>query len=145
MKHKLLCLFPILAVLFAGCIKNVPVTPPPPAPSGTFSGQFKVFHRHTTQVPFDSVKADLTIKFQTSDNTFIVTGDTSTVHAGSYGTFGMFLPYIGFNDKTFSPLHLTKAHLNGYYLYNYDGTNLIMYISNADTLLLGYSLKKISN
>ncbi len=145
MKHKLLCLFPILAILTAGCIKNAPVAPPPPMPSGTFSGQFKLFHRHTTQVPFDSVKTNLTIKFQTSDNTFTVTGDTSTVHAGSYGTFGLYQPYIGFNDKTFSALHFTKSHLNGYYLYNYDGTNLVIYVSSADTLLAGYSMKRISN
>jgi hypothetical protein len=147
MKHKLLYLFLLLAILASGCLKNSNSNNvPPPIPSGTFTGQFKLYHRHTDAVPYDSVMANITVKLTTPAYTFTVTGDTSTIHAGSYGTFGISVPYIIFNDNTYSATApKTKTHLSGYYLYNYDGTNLLMYASSSDTLILGYSLKKTSN
>ena len=144
MKHKLLYLFPILAALVTGCAKTAQVSPPPPAPSGTFSGQFKRYHRHVDTAPFDSVSANITVKFTTPAFTYAVTGDTATLHAGSFGTFGIAAPYIVFNDNIFTSSP-TKAHLSGYYLYNYDGTTLLMTASSADTLVVGYNLKKTSN
>jgi hypothetical protein len=144
MKYKLLYLSLLLGVLVAGCIKDAKQTTPIPAPSGTFTGVFKRLHRHTDKVPFDSVKATITLKLQTPAFLFNVTGDTTTVHAGSHGTWGVNQQYIQFNDSTFSAKS-TKNHLSGYYLYNYDGTNLIMYASSSDTLVIGYSLKKTGN
>jgi hypothetical protein len=147
MKHKLLYSLLFLVILASGCIKSTPVTQPQQnVPSGTFSGEFKLLHRHTDKVPFDSLKANITVNLLTPDLTYTVTGDTATVHAGSYGTFNVSYPYILFTDKTYSlTAPYTKTHLSGYYLYNYDGTNLLMYASSSDTLVLGYSLKKVSN
>lgn len=147
MKNKLLYLLPLLVILAEGCFKtNTNPVPAPPAPSGTFAGQFKLYHRHTDKVPYDSLTANITIKLVASGYTYTVTGDTTTLHAGSYGTYGISSPYMIFNDKTFSAsAPVTKTHLSGYYLYNYDGTNLLLYASSSDTLILGYALKKTSN
>ncbi|MBS1522719.1 MAG: hypothetical protein JST50_17100 [Bacteroidetes bacterium] len=147
MKHKLLYLFLLLVIVVAGCIKSTPNNQPAPTPSGKFSGIFKVAHRHTTTSNWDSVKTTLNVQFNTPAYTYAVSGvDTSTLHVASYGTFGISSPYIQFTDQTWvQPVTGTKWHLNGYYLYNYDGTNLIMYVSSGDTLVAGYSLKKTSN
>ena len=147
MKNKLLYLFPLLAILAEGCFKtNTNPVPALPIPSGTFAGQFKLYHRHTDKVPYDSTMANITVKLVASGYTYSVTGDTTTLHAGSYGTYGISAPYMIFNDKTFSAsAPITKTHLSGYYLYNYDGTNLLLYASSSDTLILGYALKKTSN
>ncbi|WP_426668356.1 hypothetical protein ACPPVU_19540 [Mucilaginibacter sp. McL0603] len=146
MKLKLLSLFSLVTILATGCLKTPKAAAPAPAPSGIFTGEFKLLHRHTDKVPFDSTKATITVNLQTPAFNYTVTGDTLTLHAGSYGTFGVSGPYILFNDKTYSATAaVTKTHLSGYYLYNYDGTNLIMYASSSDTLVLGYNLKKTSN
>jgi len=146
MKHKILYLFLSSAVLLTACLKTVQPPPPPPVPSGTFTGVYKRFHRSTGTGPYDTVQTNLTVKFSIPDYTYTVTGDTSTIHAGSYGAFGITSPYIGFADKTYSAKSTsTKAHLNGYYNYSYDGTNLLIYATSSDTLLIGYTLKKSSN
>jgi hypothetical protein len=146
MKHKILYLFLFLIIIAAGCVKSASNTPPPPVPSGTFNGQFKLYHRHTDKVPYDSLITNITITFKTPDFTYAVTGDTTTLHAGSYGTYGVSVPYMIFNDKTYNPTApYTKTHLSGTYLYNYDGTTLILQASSVDTLILGYVLKKTSN
>lgn len=146
MKNKLLYLLPLLVILFEGCAKSHSNTPAPTIPSGTFTGQFKLYHRHTDQVPYDSLTTNITLNLTTPAYTFTITGDTSTLHAGSYGTFGINSPYMIFNDKTYSSTApVTKTHLSGYYLYNYDGTNLLLYASSSDTLILGYTLKKTTN
>ncbi|HEY4195140.1 MAG TPA: hypothetical protein VGM63_06375 [Mucilaginibacter sp.] len=146
MKHSLLYLFLLLLIITTGCLKSGSNnTVPPPIPSGTFTGQFKFYHRHTNTVPYDSLKANITVTFKTPAYTYAVTGDTATIHAGSYGTFGVSVPYMIFNDNTYNPKAYTKTHLSGEYLYNYDGTNLILQASSVDTLVLGYVLKKTSN
>jgi hypothetical protein len=146
MKHKILYLLLLLIIIAAGCVKSASNTPPPPVPAGTFSGQFKLYHRHTDKVPYDSLITNITVTFKTPDFTYAVTGDTTTLHAGSYGTYGVSVPYMIFNDKTYSPTApYTKTHLSGEYLYNYDGTTLILQASSLDTLILGYVLKKTSN
>jgi hypothetical protein len=143
MKHKLLYLLLFLAVAAAGCLKTQKAADPVPIPSGTFAGQFKVFHRHTNQVPFDSTKTNLIVKLTASDYTYTVTGDTSTLHAGSNGTYAGNATAMLFTDKTYSASSpFTKWHLSGLYNYSYDGTNLTIYYSSSDTLVLGYALKK---
>ena len=143
MKHKLLYLLVALVVVATGCFKSPKSATPVPLPSGTFSGEFKVFHRHTPNVPFDSTKTTLTIKLTTPDYTYTVTGDTSTLHAGSYGTYAGNQSSLLFTDKTYSASSpFTKWHLNGVYNYSYDGSNLVIYYSGSDTLVIGYSLKK---
>jgi len=145
MKHKLLYLFLLLVIVATGCIKSSPKNQPAPTPSGTFKGEFKVIHRHTSTANWDSVKTNITVQFNTPGFTYLVSGlDTSTLHATSQGTFGVSAPYIHFTDANTTGTAKTW-HLNGYYIYNYDGTNLIMYVSSADTLVAGYNLKKTSN
>lgn len=147
MKHKLLYLFLLLVIVATGCIKSSPKNQPAPTPSGTFTGEFKVLHRHTNKTTWDSVKTNITVKFNTPGFTYAVSGlDTSTLHAASQGTFGVSAPYIYFTDANATAAGTEKMwHLNGYYLYNFDGTNLIMYVSSVDTLVAGYNLKKTSN
>jgi hypothetical protein len=147
MKHKLLYLFISLAIVATGCVKSASNSQPAPTPSGTFTGEFKVLHRHTNKVAWDSVKTNLTVRFNTPGYTYVVSGlDTSTLHAASQGTFGVSSPYISFTDANATAAGTEKMwHLNGYYLYNFDGTNLIMYVSTSDTLAAGYNLKKTSN
>ncbi|MDB5031519.1 hypothetical protein [Mucilaginibacter sp.] len=145
MKERLFYLFLPAVILATGCIKSASTPPPPPIPSGTFSGQFKLYQRHTDRVPYDSLITNITVTLKTPDYTYAVTGDTITLHAGSYGTYGISGPYMIFNDKTSSPTPpYTKSHLSGGYLYNYNGTNLLLYASSSDTLILGYSLKKVT-
>jgi hypothetical protein len=146
MKHKLLFLFLSLIIVATGCIKGSSKNAPAPTPSGTFTGEFKVAHRHSDKLPWDSVKTNLTVRFNTPAYTYTVSGlDTSTLHVASHGTFGVSAPYIYFTDAEVNTFPTTRWHLNGYWAYNYDGTNLIMYVSSSDTLVAGYSLKKTSN
>jgi len=146
MRHTLLYLSFLFAIVATGCLKTTQKTQPAPTPDGTFSGKYQRFHRHTGIGPWDTVKTNLSIKFSTTDYTYAITGATPTVHANSYGAFVMNSPYIGFTDQTISASDTSKvAHLAGYYLYNYDGTNLVLYATSADTLVIGYSLTKTAN
>lgn len=147
MKHKLLYLFLFLVIVATGCIKSAPKNQPAPTPSGTFTGEFKVLHRHSNKLPWDSVKTNLIVQFNTPAYTYVVSGlDTSTLHTASQGTFGVSAPYIYFTDANANAAGTEKMwHLNGYYLYNFDGANLVMYVSSADTLIAGYNLKLKSN
>lgn len=143
MRHKLLYLSFLLVIVATGCLKTSQKSQPTPTPSGTFTGQYVRYHRHTGIGKWDTVKTNLSVNFSTTDNTFTVTSATPTVHANSYGTFVMSSPYIGFSDQTYSSSDTSKvAHLQGYYLYSYDGTNLTVYATSADTLVIGYTLKK---
>ena len=142
MKYKLLCSVILLVAIVTGCIKSTPSGPAPVFPYGTFSGQFKRYHKSPTTNKIDSAIANLTLRL--NSYTFAVTGDTTTLHAGSHGTFGGNASYIIFNDSTYSPKSV-KQHLNGQYVYNYDGTTLIIAASSGDTLSVDYVLKKTSN
>jgi hypothetical protein len=149
MKLKLIYILLLFVVLDTGC-KKIAYTGPsaPTAPSGTFTGTFRYLHRHTDLVPFDTLQANITIKILTNTTPFsyTVTGDTATVHAGSFGSFTITSPYIVFTDKTFPTSGTpTKQHLNGAYLYYYDGSVFQMLAYNADTLGVQYDLKKTSN
>ena len=142
MKNKLLYLLPLLAVFVTGCLKRTSDIPPTPALSGTFTGQFRLLHRSTNKVPFDTTKTNLTITL-TSTGNYTVTGDTSVVHAGSNGKYAASAPYINFVDKTY-PISgtPTKTHLNGIYQFYYDGSVFQMLAYSLDTLALQYDLKK---
>ena len=145
MKQKLLYLFPILAILAAGCLgggnKNTNVAP---IPDGNYSGQFLLLHIHTDHT--DTVKANINLNLANTTGMFKVTGDTTTVHAGSFGNYAgnSATGLISFEDKTYSPIApVTKTHLTGTYTYAYDGTTLQMKAFGAlDTLALFYNLKK---
>jgi hypothetical protein len=143
MNKNLLCLVPFLMVLVTGCLKSTTAVQQQGTPSGKFTGQFRYLHRHSNAVPFDTVKTNLTIRFGSPANTYAVTGDTSTIHAGSKGGFSVGSPYMVFIDSTFSTsASVAKKHLAGAYLYYYDGTVLQLLAYSADTLSLQYDLKR---
>ncbi|MBS1525562.1 MAG: hypothetical protein JST19_07930 [Bacteroidetes bacterium] len=142
MKHKILYFLPLLLCL-GGCFKNNAAVPPLVVPSGTFTGEFRLLHRSSVNVPFDTTKAEIVLTLNTPAYTYAVTGDTSTVHAGSKGVWGMNNSYINFADNTYPKSGTpTKTHLNGLYLYYYNGSVFQMIATSADTLALQYDLKK---
>jgi hypothetical protein len=144
MKHKLLLLSAAVLLVGASCKKVIVPTTTPPALSGTFSGQFLFVHRQTTAYPYDTLKANVILTLQSSGNTFTVTGDTTTVHAGSYGIFTSNTSYVVFIDKTYPTdgTNPKKIHLAGTYQYYYDGSILQMLAFPNDTSAYEYSLKK---
>ncbi|MEO6849724.1 MAG: hypothetical protein ABI203_03655, partial [Mucilaginibacter sp.] len=101
-------------------------------------------HRKTTALPYDTLKANIILTVQSPANTFAVTGDTTTVHAGSHGFFSFNYGFIVFSDKTY-PVDGSippKFHLSGTYQYYYDGTVLQMLGSSSDTAVYEYSLTR---
>jgi hypothetical protein len=78
-----------------------------------------------------------------SSSKFQVTGDTTTLHAGSYGNFVIATnSSIQFYDLTY-PGTTTKIHLSGIYQYNYDGNVLRLTGGNpAGTETYKYILRK---
>jgi len=148
MKLRLLYLLPLLIALTAGCLggsknsNNVA-----PIPDGVYSGQFRLLHVHTNKT--DTVKANIMLTMSNSAGTYKVTGDTATVHAGSFGNYAgnSATGLITFVDKTYSSsAPVTKTHLTGTYNYAYDGTTFQMKAFGVlDTLVLQYDLKKTAN
>lgn len=143
--YFLLC---VLTALFYGCSINKTAAPAPVTPSGTFTGQFTFLHLHSYTAKIDTLTCSLQLVMQPATG-YKVTGDTSTLHAGSYGTyiFGSDYTEIDFFDKTYpagsTPL---KNHLSGVYQYTYDGSTLQMIAYGPlDTLSYIYNLKKTGN
>lgn len=149
MKLRLLYLLPLCAVFTTGCLhgnkNNDNVNP---IPDGNFTGQFRRLHTHADHT-VDTLKANITLSLVNSSGTYKVTGDTATVHAGSYGSYGgnSATMAITFYDKTYSSsAPVTKSHLTGTYTYAYDGTVFqLKAFGPLDTLAFLYDLKKVSN
>jgi hypothetical protein len=125
---------------------------PAPIPDGTYSGEFRRLHIHPdNRTIVDTEKTNLVVHFDpVSVGTYTVTGDTSTIHAGSKGNFQVDAnnSALFFIDKTYPATGTpSKTHLNGGYLYNYDGTSLKMAapFTAADTIALQYDLKRTGN
>jgi len=143
---RILYLLPLVFAFATGCgPKNAPA--PNNIPEGTFAGKFKYIHEHAQTGAVDSSTAQ--IKLQIGTSTFAVTGDTSTVQAGSFGTYEVntYNTAIDFFDKTYPTTGTpAKFHLNGIYSYTYDGTNLhIIAFGAFDTLGYSYTLIKTGN
>jgi hypothetical protein len=147
MKKNLLYTLLIFLALASGCAKEtVDSSTTVPVPSGTFTGQFRLLHRSTDKVPFDTTSANIVLTLTTPAYTYTVTGDTSTLHAGSYGGYSLNSTEILFTDKTYPTSGVPKkTHLNGLYLYYYDGSTFQMLAYSSDTLSLEYDLKKSTN
>ena len=143
MKYNLLCLF-VSVVILSGCAGNNTAKPATTLiPSGTFTGTFTSLHLHSRTGVIDTATAN--IQLTMSQSGFAVTGDTATVHAGSYGTYTAGSnKLVQFIDKTFPATGTpTKVHLSGIYLYQYDGTTFqFAYVSQFDTLKYLYNFKK---
>ena len=137
MKLKHLFFLPLALLMASGCMKPNNNETPIAVPTGTFTGKFLQLRKKATGSGYDSVKADLTLNLNLTTG-FTITGDT-TQHAGSNGNFAVDASYYFFEDKT-KPS--SKAHLKGYYLYAYDGTNLQLQQTYSDTLGLFYVFKK---
>jgi hypothetical protein len=135
MKIKYLFFLPLLIILGAGCVKHD--DNPVAVPTGNFTGQFIRLRKNAAGTGFDTLKINLNIKFDTQTG-YAVTGDTAK-HAASYGNYGLDNNYMLFNDLTKVS---SKYHLSGYYLYEYDGSNLNLHATYADTLGLFYILKR---
>src|SRR5271165_5692497 len=102
MKQKLLYLLPLLIVFASGCLGDKNNAPSPNnAPEGVYSGKFKFTHIHGQTGVVDSVTVNIQLQMEAATG-FKVTGDTSTVHAGRYGSYIVSLPYsnVDFIDKT---------------------------------------------
>jgi hypothetical protein len=143
MKHFLFFLIIVgIASVITSCGPTDKSMPEVKVPQGTFIGQFRLLHRKIGQVKFDTTKANITVTMG-AGKIYNVTGDTAVVHAGSHGTFSMDPQYILFTDATYPKTGIpTKTHLNGGYLYYFDGTVFQMLAYSVDTLALQYDLKR---
>ncbi|WP_428330604.1 hypothetical protein [Mucilaginibacter sp.] len=146
MKLKFTYLMLLVIVFATACTKSKTAADlNPTSPSGTYAGQFRLIHIHKDNTK-DTLKANILLTMSLTTG-FKVTGDTATVHAGSYGSYIIGLSgsnTITFVDKTYPTTGTpTKTHLNGQYNYYYDGTVLQMQaFGPLDTLALQYDLKR---
>jgi hypothetical protein len=137
---KIIYLLPVLVALVSGCLKNQDNVPSPD-PSGTFTGEFRRISKAADQ-SIDTLKANIKVVIQPGIG-YHVLGDTTTVHAGSKGHYGINGNGIMFVDDTYSATSAsTKTHLNGEYLFIYNGSVFQMVRNSGDTLSLQYDLKK---
>jgi hypothetical protein len=138
MKHKIIYLSLLISAIAAGCQKQIPVAPDP---QGTFTGQFTRI-RLNSNGKLDTTYANLQLTVQAATG-YSVSGDTSTIHAGSYGTYQFSPNLVGFLDKTYPTTGKpAKIHLSGTYQYSFDGINFII-VGTTDSLGLIYNLKKM--
>ena len=141
--RRLIYLLPLLLLFAAGCFNNKS-SEPTPDPSGKFSGEFRRLDRITGTSKFDTVKATVEVYIEPGVG-YHVLGDTSVVHAGSKGHYGISGNGIRFVDSTYPANgNPTKNHLNGDYLFDYNGSVFRMIRSTGDTLSLQYDLKKVN-
>jgi hypothetical protein len=149
-KYILIYLLPTALIWLSGCVK----TQHDPDtyfinkgyPLGTFSGNFLRIHKNHYTYKYDTLKAYLKLTLSTNTG-YAITGDTTTLHAGSYGSFSEDFANMVFDDITNPPLSTPKkVHLSGFYTYNYDGATLKMMPGGIqpDTLKYLYVLKKVN-
>jgi hypothetical protein len=147
MKSKFIYLLPLLLLLAVACSKNYynPDTDPNKKgyPLGNFTGNFVSIHKKYKPTRYDTTTAALKLTLSTNTG-FNVTGDTATVHAGSYGSFSEDFVNMAFYDITYPIIYKAKkTHLSGFYTYIYDGVNLKMTSGmQSDTLTNFYYFTK---
>jgi len=132
----------LLLLPFSACVKQNDSVPTVVLPTGSFSGTFMKIRLAPGTAKYDTTTANLQLTLSQTSG-FAVTGDTSTLHAGSYGAYAANAYYMQFVDKTYNPnVQPVKYHLEGIYNYAYDGSNLLIYVNYADTLSLQYHFTK---
>ena len=142
--RKLLYFFPFALLALSSCLSTPDVTPTITvgSPSGNFTGTFRRVHRNTLTNKYDTLKANLMLSLSTTAG-YAVTGDTTSLHAGSKGQWGVSSNYLSFIDYTLQGTGTPKKiHLNGNYTYGYDGKLLQFYATFADTLAYQYDFTK---
>ena len=145
MKSKLLYLLLLIIVFGSGCVNTKNNNTPVPVPAGTFTGTFRKIHQTAKTGKLDTASAAIQITLNTTTG-FTVTGDTTTLHAGSYGGYAIASTFIEFNDVTLPKIGVpVKIHLNGAYQYYFDGTVFQMLSNPSDTIAYQYDMKKVSN
>src|SRR6185437_1378446 len=143
MKYKTLSLLALFAILAAGCAK-VKNPPKPSALEGSYTGKFLFIHTPANATKPDTLKAVIQLNL-TANQGFSVTGDTSTVHAGSRGFYQLTSgESMQFFDQTFPQSGTpVKKHLSGVYQYTFDGVYLDLTGSDLmDTLHYQYHLQR---
>jgi hypothetical protein len=143
---RLIYVMPLLLALATGCFNNQ-ANVPAPDPSGTFAGEFRRIHRNK-DLKIDTTKANIQVIIEPGIG-YHVLGDTTTLHAGSKGHYGINGNGIAFVDNTLpvpvngvKPPPPVKVHLDGEYLFVYNGSIFQMIRTSGDTLSLQYDLKK---
>jgi len=147
MKLKLNYLLVLLLLIASACTKQQPANNdtsynPLITPVGNFSGYFTLIHLNPATNKLDTSRALITLA-TTADLSYSVAGDTTTIQAPSYGTFTADGTLITFTDATVTkrtPPNTPQKHLNGPFLYTYDGTTLNIY-GSSDTLSYNYVLQ----
>jgi len=136
---KKLFIYPFLLVLLVAtaCVKTTQNQVP--LPSGTFTGPFTRIHLNSVTGKLDTAKANIILTMSASTG-YKVTGDTSKVQAGSYGSYIADGTYIQFIDQSATATATAKTHLNGIYQYQYNGSTLNIY-GSTDTVGFTYTLK----
>ncbi len=133
----------LLAIAFTGtgCLKTGD-SAPLLQPQGKFAGRFLKIHLNLLTKKQDTTSYN--VEMELVNLTFKFTGDTSR-HAGSKGKFNYNEAYIQWEDSTVpagtNSVNLPKPHLNGTYIYHYNGAELDFTAQN-DTLKYYYDLKK---
>jgi hypothetical protein len=149
-KYFLIYLLPAALLNLSGCVK----TQRDPDnyftnkgyPLGTFSGDFLRIHKNHYNYKYDTLRTYLKLTLSTNTG-YMVTGDTITLHAGSYGSFSEDFANMAFDDITNAATSTNKkVHLSGFYTYDYDGTTLKITPGGKqpDTLKYLYILKKVN-
>jgi hypothetical protein len=137
---RLVYVLPLLLTLAAGCFNNK-ASDPIPYPSGTFSGEFRHISKHQDN-SIDTIKANITVVIEPGIG-YHVLGDTTTKHAGSKGHYVIIGNGITFVDDTYPQTGIpAKTHLNGDYIYAYNGSIFQMAKTSGDTVAFQYDLKK---
>jgi hypothetical protein len=146
MKKFLFFALPVFVMMVSSCVKNNDVEETPYiAPVGKFTGNFTRYRARfiNNKYVYDTTRVSGLVLNLTS-TTYKTTGDTS-IHAGSKGLYFYDRQLMEYRDSTVkagtNSINLPKPHLNGVFVYNYDGTSLNFSASN-DTLLYLYQLKK---
>jgi len=141
MNIKFNYLVSFLAILIAGCSKVNDQQSTVVLPTGTFTGQFLRITANPTKGYDTTARANLQLSLSSSAG-FKITGDTS-LHAGSFGSYAVNSFYMQFNDQSINTVSKPiKYHLNGVYNYEYNGTQLDIYVNYSDTLSYQYILNK---
>jgi len=141
---KLFYFLPVVAIILfvSACSKVNDAQPTVTLPTGNFTGQFLKIRLNPATSKYDTSRAALQLSLSQSTG-FVVTGDTTTLHAGSHGSYAANAYYMQFVDQTYNSVNPgTKYHLQGVYNYAYNGTQLVVYINYADTLSLQYNFTK---